>query len=223
MPFAICKAPAAEGGGRGRRELHSRRDDRALAAGGGGTSSLAPARPRGSRRPAVAEVTPEADALAAKYIERGALTQRMLPDALARPSRCSGEQFQARREFATHQDAWRSTRDGIRPAGHSKPEGGSNMTTTREKQGFDCVKTTREIRDRLGVELAGMSPEDRVQWLNTRDFSDPLLRRLVNRRRSQEGRGGESAPARSTGSPVPDAIPSVSRQEVSDDEHRLQA
>ena len=28
------------------------------------------------------EVTPEADALAAKYIERGALTQRMLPDAL---------------------------------------------------------------------------------------------------------------------------------------------
>ena len=105
----------------------------------------------------------------------------------------------------------------------SKPEGGRNMTTTREKTGFDCVKTTREIRDRLGVELAGMSPEDRVQWLNTRDFSDPLLRRLVNRRRSQEGRGGESAPARSTGSPVPDAIPSVSRQEVSDDEHRLQA
>ena len=97
------------------------------------------------------------------------------------------------------------------------------MTTTREKKGFDCVKTTREIRDRLGVELAGMSPEDRVQWLNSRDFSDPLLRRLVNRRRPQEGRGGESAPARSTGSPVPDAIPSVSRQEVSDDEHRLQA
>ena len=27
-------------------------------------------------------VTPEANALAAKYIERGALTQRMLPDAL---------------------------------------------------------------------------------------------------------------------------------------------
>ena len=77
------------------------------------------------------------------------------------------------------------------------------MTTTREKKGFDCVKTTREIRDRLSVELAGMSPEDRVQWLNSRDFSDPLLRRLVNRLRPQEGRDGESAPARSTGSPVP--------------------
>ena len=77
------------------------------------------------------------------------------------------------------------------------------MTTTREKKGFDCVKTTREIRDRLNVELARMSPEDRVQWLNSRDFSDPLLRRLVNRLRPQEGRDGESAPARSTGSPVP--------------------
>ena len=77
------------------------------------------------------------------------------------------------------------------------------MTTTREKTGFDCVKTTREIRDRLSVELAGMSAEDRVQWLNSRDFSDPLLRRLANRLRPREGRGGESAPARSTGSPVP--------------------
>ena len=78
------------------------------------------------------------------------------------------------------------------------------MMTTREKKEFDCVKTTREIRDRLSVELAGMSPEDRVQWLNSRDFSsDPLLRRLVNRLRPQEGRDGESASARSTGSPVP--------------------
>ena len=105
----------------------------------------------------------------------------------------------------------------------SKPEGGRNMTTTREKQGFDCVKTTREIRDRLGVELAGMSPEDRVQWLNSRDFSDPLLRRLVNRVRPQESRDGESAPGRSTGSPVPRRDSDRTRQEVSDDERRLQA
>ena len=47
------------------------------------------------------------------------------------------------------------------------------MTTTREKQGFDCVKTTREIRDRLGVELAGMSPEDRVQWAQYQGFLGP--------------------------------------------------
>ena len=77
------------------------------------------------------------------------------------------------------------------------------MMNTRTKKAFDCVKTTREIRDRLSAELVGMSPEDRVQWLNSRDFSDPLLRRLVNRLRPQEGRDGESAPARSTRSPVP--------------------
>ena len=77
------------------------------------------------------------------------------------------------------------------------------MTTTREKGGFDCVKTTGDIRDRLSVELVGMSPEDRVQWLNSRDFSGPLLRRLVNRLRPQEGRDDEFAPGRSTGSAEP--------------------
>ena len=86
------------------------------------------------------------------------------------------------------------------------------MKTTREKKGFDCVKTTREIRDRLSVKLAGMSPEARVRWLNSRGFSDPLLRRLVNWLRPQEGREGESALVRSTGSPCPDAIPSAARQ-----------
>ena len=77
------------------------------------------------------------------------------------------------------------------------------MTTTRDKKGFDCVKSTREIRDRLSVELAGMSPEERVRWLNSRDLSDPLLRRRVNRLRPPEGRDDESAPVCSTGSPVP--------------------
>ena len=81
------------------------------------------------------------------------------------------------------------------------------MTTTRDKKGFDCVKTTREIRDRLSVELAAMSPEERVRWLNSRDFSDPLLRRLVNRLRPQEGLDGESAPAHSTDIPVPGPEP----------------
>ena len=77
------------------------------------------------------------------------------------------------------------------------------MTTMREKKGFDCVKTTREIRDRLSAELAAMSPEERVRWLNSRHFSDPLLHRLANRMLPQEGQDDESPPARSTGSPVP--------------------
>ena len=60
------------------------------------------------------------------------------------------------------------------------------MTTKREKERFDCVKTTREIRDRLSVELAGMSSEERVQWLNNKYLSDPLLRRLANRLRHRK-------------------------------------
>ena len=70
------------------------------------------------------------------------------------------------------------------------------MTTKREKERFDCVKTTREIRDRLSVELAGMSSEERVQWLNNKYLSDPLLRRLANRLRPQEGRDDESVDSR---------------------------
>ncbi len=54
------------------------------------------------------------------------------------------------------------------------------MTTKAEKD-YDCVASVREIRDRLSAKMARMSPEERVDWLNTREFSDPLLRRLAAR------------------------------------------
>ena len=93
------------------------------------------------------------------------------------------------------------------------------MTTTREKKGFDCVKTTRKIRDRHSVELAGTSPEGRVRWLNSRGFSDPLLRRLVNRLRPQEGREGEPLWCARPAARCPGAIPSAARREANDDDH----
>jgi chemotaxis regulatin CheY-phosphate phosphatase CheZ len=55
------------------------------------------------------------------------------------------------------------------------------MTTEANKRAYDCVAATREIRDRLGAKMLKMSPEQRVQWLNTREFSDPVLRRLATR------------------------------------------
>ena len=59
------------------------------------------------------------------------------------------------------------------------------MTTKAEKD-YDCVASVREIRDRLSAKMARMSPEERVDWLNTREFSsvqpiNPLLRRLAAR------------------------------------------
>ena len=93
------------------------------------------------------------------------------------------------------------------------------MTTTREKKGFDCVKTTREIRDRLSVELAGMSPEDRVRWLNSRGS------RTRSCAASSIGCGHRKVERASPlwcarpAVPCPDAIPSAARQEANDDDH----
>ncbi len=93
------------------------------------------------------------------------------------------------------------------------------MTTTREKKGFDCVKTTREIRDRLSVELAGMSPEDRAggsiagvsRTLSCAASSIGCGRRKVER----------ASPVRCArpAAPCLDAIPSAARQEANDGDH----
>ncbi len=53
------------------------------------------------------------------------------------------------------------------------------MTARDKQKSFDCVKSVREIRDRLSTRMARMSPEERVQWLNTREYSDPILRRFA--------------------------------------------
>ena len=53
--------------------------------------------------------------------------------------------------------------------------------TIREEKAFDCVKSVREIRDRISVKMVRMSPEERMEWLSTREFSDPTLRRLAAR------------------------------------------
>ena len=95
------------------------------------------------------------------------------------------------------------------------------MMTTREKKEFDCVKTTREIRDRLSVELAGMS-------LKTESSGSIAgISRTRSCAASSTGCGHRkvetASPLRRArpAAPCPDAIPSVSRQEASDDEHRL--
>ena len=108
---------------------------------------------------------------------------------------------------------------GYGPLDIRSPREVGTWTTTREKKGFDCVKTTREIRDRLSVELAGMSPEDRVQWLNSR------VSRTRSCAASSTGcghrKGERASPLRRArpAAPCPDAIPSAARQEANDDDH----
>ena len=46
---------------------------------------------------------------------------------------------------------------------------------------FDCVQNMRQIRDRLNVEIAGMSYDELVKWLRTHRYASPLLRSLADR------------------------------------------
>lgn len=57
------------------------------------------------------------------------------------------------------------------------------MTTDpeRKEEDFDCVASMREIRDGISAELAGMSGEELRRWFNSREYSDPVVRRLAGR------------------------------------------
>ncbi|MDE2999954.1 MAG: hypothetical protein OXU79_12830 [Gemmatimonadota bacterium] len=54
----------------------------------------------------------------------------------------------------------------------------------RESSGekFDCVKWTREVRDRINAELAGMTPEERRLRLNAAVDKDPYFARIPKSR-----------------------------------------
>ena len=47
---------------------------------------------------------------------------------------------------------------------------------------FDCVKWTREVRDRINAELAGMFPEERRRRLNAAVRKDPYFARIPKSR-----------------------------------------
>ena len=60
------------------------------------------------------------------------------------------------------------------------------MTYDKERKKYDCVKTVREIRDRISSEIAGKTYDELVHWLHDHRYTDPVLRRLANRSRSSE-------------------------------------
>ena len=56
------------------------------------------------------------------------------------------------------------------------------MKSNRTEKPFDCVKWTRETRDRINEKLAAMSPEECLEWLNRRP-TDSFLAKLWDRRK----------------------------------------
>ncbi len=76
------------------------------------------------------------------------------------------------------------------------------MTTSDPKsKDFDCVQMMREIRDKISQEIAGMSHEEFVEWLDSYEYRDPVLayhgnkfKEMRARRRAAEAKRA-SAPA----------------------------
>lgn len=52
------------------------------------------------------------------------------------------------------------------------------MKSKSSAKAFDCIKWSREVRDRIYAELAGMSPEERRRRLNAAVDEDPYFARI---------------------------------------------
>ena len=52
---------------------------------------------------------------------------------------------------------------------------------SRTKKKFDCVKFMREARARVTAETTDMTIEERIEWFNSKQYSDPALEELAAR------------------------------------------
>jgi len=60
------------------------------------------------------------------------------------------------------------------------------------KKRFDAVAMMRDARDKISAEIEGMTLEQELQWLASRELQDPLLRRLRDRATQRSRRADAS-------------------------------
>jgi hypothetical protein len=58
----------------------------------------------------------------------------------------------------------------------------------RVEKKFDAVAMMRSARDKISVEIEGMTLEEELEWLATQEIDDPLLKRLRDRAAQQADR-----------------------------------
>jgi hypothetical protein len=59
------------------------------------------------------------------------------------------------------------------------------MTSKTGPQSFDCVKSMREIRNRISAEIADMSYSELSRWLDRQVRDDPFFSRIPKSRRPE--------------------------------------
>ncbi len=65
----------------------------------------------------------------------------------------------------------------------------------RSSKTFDCVRSMREVRDKISAEIEGKSYDELAKWLRAHRYKDPILRRLAERAAQQAApAGGRKSP-----------------------------
>jgi hypothetical protein len=52
---------------------------------------------------------------------------------------------------------------------------------SKSEKKFDAVAMMRSIRDKISAEIEGMTLEEELMWLASRELKDPFLKRLRDR------------------------------------------
>ena len=63
---------------------------------------------------------------------------------------------------------------------------------SRREKAFDAVDMMRSIRDNLSARIEGMTLEEELAWLASRDLNDPFLERL-RRKAAEQADSADSA------------------------------
>ena len=58
---------------------------------------------------------------------------------------------------------------------------------SNSKKTFDAVAMMRAQRDKISAQLAGMTLEEELAWLESQTAEDPKLQRLLQRKAQQPG------------------------------------
>ena len=64
-----------------------------------------------------------------------------------------------------------------------------------EEKAFDCLKWTREARDEINAEIAGMSTEEELRWWEAQRPTDPFLAELWDESRAHRTRRSAASDA----------------------------
>lgn len=129
----------------------------------------------------------EAEELADRYVEAGAVKGKNRPAAL-HVALATLATVDTLTTWDRHISNYNRKCDAVnREFGHPHLEIYEPRSVLGEQlrdpdaKGFDCVAFQREQRDRISRKLNAMTPEKRVDWLRNVEVTDPILRRFMGR------------------------------------------